>query len=302
MRRTSLASLGVSLACASTPVETSVRPVCRLVKACCMASQRGAARAPPPPDRLTAFYKLADKMVMACQLCRFARSVELSSQAAAQAEALFGGDSLLVASMRYCESASLGSLCQAASGAEAQALLRRSWAVLVSLISLLLRRLEANTLLPGTIREEELDYEAHSQAAMFKAANKPLPPPSALRTLASALGYNVAMHALYRSLDYLGQPFLPQHERKMVASFVLQGLDVIPRTAGMPANLIPCEGYLVAMIEKHIHSNLLRRRSRQVALASGEQRAPSARCAADRNRHVRAEQGRVHSPAARRDR
>ena len=43
---------------------------------------RGAARAPPPPDRLAVFYKLVDKKVIAAVLCRYARAVELGAVAA----------------------------------------------------------------------------------------------------------------------------------------------------------------------------------------------------------------------------
>ena len=44
--------------------------------------QRGAASAAHLPDQLAAFYKLVDKTVIAGALCRHARTVELSSQAA----------------------------------------------------------------------------------------------------------------------------------------------------------------------------------------------------------------------------
>ena len=124
--------------------------------------QRGGTRAPPPPDQLASFYKLVDKKVVAAALSRFARNVELSSQAALHAEALFGDDSLVVADLRCSESCSLQNLACEASGAEQQALARRSWGVMQSVVNLLLRRLEANTLLPGTAREEELDYEVHA--------------------------------------------------------------------------------------------------------------------------------------------
>ena len=116
------------------------------------SSQRGAARAPPPPGQLAAFYKLVDKRVIACALTRVARSAELSAQVAVQAEALFGDDSLVVAQLRYRESEALAGLSMAASGAEKAALQRQSWAVLVSFSPLLLCRLEADTLLPGTLR------------------------------------------------------------------------------------------------------------------------------------------------------
>ena len=140
--------------------------------------ERDVARAQTPPAQLAAVYKLVDKRVIACALCRFARDAELSASAAVQAEKLFGGDdSLVVAHLRMSESKSLFNLGLKASGAEFKALFRRSWAVLLLVIPLLLRRVEANTLLPGTVREEELDYEAHAQATANKAQNMPVPPP-----------------------------------------------------------------------------------------------------------------------------
>ena len=131
---------------------------------------RGAAGGapPPPPDRLAVFYKLVDKKVIASVLCRHARAVELAAAAATHAEALFQqDDSFVVARLRMDGSESLNSIACNASGAEREAFTRQSWALLLSPIAILLRRLESNTLLPGTIREEELDYTVHEKAAAF---------------------------------------------------------------------------------------------------------------------------------------
>ena len=139
--------------------------------------QRGAgsSRAPPPPDQLASFYKLVDKAVIAGVLCRHARVVQLSASAAVQAEALFGENSLVVAYLRMADSISLSNLGNVETrGVEREALVRRSWNVLVAVLPLLLRRLEANTLLPGTVWEEELDYAAHVLAVLGKAKNKPV--------------------------------------------------------------------------------------------------------------------------------
>ena len=215
------------------------------------SSQRSATRASPPPEQLASFYKLVDKEVIAGVLCREARGAELSAQAAVQAEALFGGDSLVVASLRNCESVALANLACEASGAEQQALMRKSWNVLISVIRLLLRRLEAHTLLPGTLREEELDYEAHVQAAAKKAKNKPVSLLTHLREVASTLGYNTLLEAMVRSLDVLAVSVLPPVQKKSLESFVLQGLDIISRTAGIPGDFIVGEKHLVAFIGKH---------------------------------------------------
>ena len=119
----------------------------------------------------------------------------------------------------------------------------------MSLIPLLLRRLEANTLLPGTLREEELDFEAHGQAAIAKAHNKPAPSRAQLRAFASTMGYNTLLNVMSRSLNLLHDPLWPDAQKRMVESFVLQGLNVIPRTAGIPAQMISGEDDLMAMIE-----------------------------------------------------
>ena len=213
------------------------------------SAERGGARAQPPRDQLAALYKLADKVVLASVLCRSARLAVLSAQAALQAEALFGDNSLVVASLRTSESQSLASRGLRASGAEKEALLRCSWDVLVvSVIPLLLRRLKANTLLPGTIREEELNYEVHALTAVENATDNPVPPPEMLRDWASTMGYNTLIFAMYRSLDAL-RAYWPTVQKRMVESFVLQGLDVIPRTAGLQAVLIPNEQNIVAIIK-----------------------------------------------------
>ena len=129
---------------------------------------------------------------------------------------------------------------------------RRAAGLLLSAIPILLRRLESDTLLPGTIREEELDYDAHEQAACLNVQNKPVPPPAVLRAIASAMGYDTPLRAIIRSLDFLRCPYLPGAQKMSVDSFVLRGLDVIPRTAGV-ACAVAGESYLVGMVEQHMN-------------------------------------------------
>ena len=212
-------------------------------------TQRGV-RGHPPPDQLASFYKLVDKAVTAGVLGRHARHVELASQAAQTAEALFGDDSLIVADLRCSERSSLSNLSSTANGVEKETFLRRSWAVLLSVINLLQLRLAAKTLLPGSVREEELDYEVHAQDVMKKAWNKPVPPPALLRGWASTMGNKTMLTVMYGSLNLLPFPFWPAVQKRMVESFVLQGLDVIPRTAGIQAHQIFCEEDLVAVINE----------------------------------------------------
>ena len=215
--------------------------------------ERGATRAPPPADKLPSLYKLVDKQVIAAAFGRHARDAELSASAAVEAEALFGGDdSLVVANLRMSESRALINLASVASGADQDAFARRSWDALLSLIPLLLRRLEANTLLPGTVREEELDYTVHLQIAVKTAQKKLLPSPAALRVVASTIGYDTLVTAIYRGLDLLQLQFVPAAQKRNVESFVLQGLDVIPLTVGIQTG-IQIEDAFVSMIEKSMN-------------------------------------------------
>ena len=48
-------------------------------------------------------------------------------------------------------------------------------------------------------------------------------------------------------------PWWPAAQKTTVESFVLQGLDVIPLTAGIPARLVTGEKYLVSFFEKDMN-------------------------------------------------
>ena len=213
---------------------------------------RGDTNALSPPDRLAVFYKLVAKKVIASVLSRHARAVELSAEAATQAEALFADDSLVVASLRMDGNQSLNSIAIRAIGAEGETYAHQSWALLLSAIPILQRRLESNTLLPGTIREEEMAYNAHEQAVCLKAKNKPVPSPAVLRAWASTMGYNTLLDVMFRGLDFLPCPWWPAAQRRSVQSFVLQGLDAIPLTAGV-AHTIAHEAHVVAKIERRMN-------------------------------------------------
>ena len=219
---------------------------------------RGVARATPPPNQFAAFRKLVDKRMIAGVLCRFARAVELAAQASVDAAAFFGGDSLVLADLHICGCTNLNSSAVFnARGAEQEALLRRSWALLVLVIPILLRRLDANTLLPGTLREEEMDYAARTQAVARKVKNEPVLQPVFQRETSSTFGYNLLLCAALMSLKHLMHPHpsWPAAERRSVESFVLGALDVISRTAGMPACMALYEAYVVSLLEQYMNTH-----------------------------------------------
>ena len=84
---------------------------------------------------------------------------------------------------------------------------------------------------------------------MEKAHNKPIPPLDTLRSKASIMGYNTLLLTMFESFNLLSAPLWPTVQKRMVESFVLRGLDVISRTAGIPAGVIAYEDVLVAIIK-----------------------------------------------------
>ena len=119
--------------------------------------------------------------------------------------------------------------------------------------TLVLRRLAANTLLPGTIREEELDYEVRVEVTTLNIRNEAIPTPAKLRAWAAMFGYNILLGSMYRSLNLLQLQMWPEAQRTLMESFVLQGLDVIPRTAGIPGNLVFGEDMLVTVMTDKVN-------------------------------------------------
>ena len=190
-----------------------------------MASQRDAARPPmynPPPDQLASFHSLIDKVVHADALCRDARAAELAAKAAEKGEALFGTNSLVVVDLRMQASIALANQASSARGAKQDGLQRRAVHTLLTVIALLQRRLADHTLLPGTVRKEELDYYEYAFAATFASRDEPVPPP-----MLQTIGYNVLLDALFRSLTFLRtifQPLWPDTQRKKIVESFLRAL------------------------------------------------------------------------------
>ena len=193
------------------------------------SSQRGAARAPPPPEEVTAFFTLIERMATTVALSRHARCAELCDRAAKHAEMLYGDNSLVVADLRVNEVISLRNVAFAStSSPEQEALLVRAREILSPVHALLLRRLADNTLLPGTINEEEVAYGARVLAFTLKAKEEPVPSEAALQDLGVVFGYEALLKAV---LITLAMQWESAH------SFVLLALDAIPRTARMQHRL-----------------------------------------------------------------
>ena len=77
------------------------------------------------------------------------------------------------------------------------ALHRRAWAILIPVRALLQRRLADNTLLPGTIKEEEVTLFARMQASIYKANNEPVPSEVVLQGSGVVPGYSTLLDAVF---------------------------------------------------------------------------------------------------------
>ena len=214
------------------------------------AHARGASpRQPQPTEEVTDFFTLVERVVAAGVLSRHTRCAELCDRAGKQAQRLYG-DNLVVADLRVGEVRSLrGLACASTTPSEKTALWRRAWAILVPVHALLLRRLADNTLLPGTIKEEEVTYYARLQAFTLKAQDKPIPSEAVLQYLSVAFGYKTLLSAVCITLALLFELHGSGLSRDSAHSFVLTALDAIPRTATMQHNL-QSETDLVALIEQ----------------------------------------------------
>ena len=225
------------------------------------SSERGAAWAPgapppplppPPPEEVAAFYALVERKTTAGVLSRHARCAELADRAAKRAARLWGENSLMVADLHVSEARAMRELAHASTpSSEQETLRRRAWAILVPVHALLLRRLADNTLLPGTIKEEEVTYFARSQAFTLKAMDKRVPSEADLQALGAELGYTTLLDAVFETLNLLlvlRGSALPQESARF---FVSTALDAIPRTASIDTRLTS-ELALVDMMERRM--------------------------------------------------
>ena len=129
---------------------------------------------------------------------------------------------------------------------------KRSWAILLRVHALLLRRLADETLLPGTNTEEEVTYFVRTQVLWHKAADKPVPSEAVLRLGGGVFGYTVLLDAVYRTLALIGHLRGFALSRESAHSFVLTALDAIPRTATIQGSLAN-EAHLVALMETNMN-------------------------------------------------
>ena len=104
--------------------------------------------------------------------------------------------------------------------------------------ALLLRRVVANTLLPGTVHQEESKYGAFLEAAGYRAAGYAPPANAHTKRAGQLIGYKLLLEVAFATLKLLELPRWPRAQREKAQAFVLNALDVIPRTAGISARFV----------------------------------------------------------------
>ena len=137
------------------------------------------------------------------------------------------------------------------------ALLRRVCEHSLAVHALLLRRLAACTLLYGTIREEEVEYDVHTQAASIKAKTGVAPDKvklQGLRATALGRGYATLLSAAFHALNQLASPSWTQAQRASVEAFLLAAIGAISQTAELTelGVYIADEADLAAYLEREV--------------------------------------------------
>ena len=116
------------------------------------------------------------------------------------------------------------------------ALLQRAWTTLLPAVAVLQRRLDAATLLPGSVREEERAFDTYMQAAGERARAVPQ---AQLTDAATRHRRSVAVGCATLNPSFVGLNLLftrpwppwPAAERGALQPFVLAALDTVPATA-----------------------------------------------------------------------
>ena len=118
---------------------------------------------------------------------------------------------------------------------------------MLPLNAVLLRRHAANTLMPGFLRWEELEYDAHARSLVRKAKNRHVSR-GELQGYGQSFGYSSCIGAAATTLKLLRIEGWSRDEVTRAQLFILDALDVVPLTAGSRV-VVDYEPTLVAFVE-----------------------------------------------------
>ena len=126
---------------------------------------------------------------------------------------------------------------------------QEAWALLLPVQALLLQRVSANTLLPGGLRQEEMDVFVFLDAAICKAKGGGAVPAHVLSQKKGLFGgYSALVDTVVSTLNLLPLLPWPPAQAESARLFVLDALDVVPHTAGFQG-MVAEEPDLVVYIE-----------------------------------------------------
>jgi hypothetical protein len=210
----------------------------------------------PDPDAaaVAAFNALADRAYSAGLTGRFAQGAELSLRAAAEAERLYGGSSVIAAELLCCAAKCLHNRACFEGVEDPVSYSRSALEALLRAIGHLAPRLSDGTLRAGACRAEEAAFWTgvvleHATRARLRLGNTP----SGGAATASACGYITAVIAATVVLNVLVVLQWPERlhaDQDTAQRFVQDVLAFMEAAAPSEPRMLQCEVHLAAMIEE----------------------------------------------------
>lgn len=206
----------------------------------------------PDADAVAAFNALADRAYSAGLTGRFAKGAELSLRAAAEAERLYGGSSVIAAELLCCAAKCLHNRACLEGVEDPVSYSRSAFEALLRATAHLTPRLSDGTLLAGACRAEEAAFWTDvvlAHATRHRLGNTPGAGPAT----ASACGYITAIIAATVLLNVsvvLQWPERLHAEQDGTRSFVEDVLGLMEAAAPIEPPMLQCEVHLAAMIDQ----------------------------------------------------
>jgi hypothetical protein len=220
-----------------------------------MSAPGGCGEGAPGPcaAEASAFLALVERAVSAGRVGRFAHGAELSARAAARAEELYGGASVIAAEMHCAAAKCLYNRAAVDDVEDPVAFAVAAFDALLRAVAHLTPRLRDGTLLPGRCRAEEARFWADA----FLARERPTrgapaaAAAAAERRTAAAAGYIAAVSAAEVALNSVATCVWPQrlHPQADVAErFLLSVLGLMASATGLEGSSLKCEAMLASRI------------------------------------------------------
>ena len=214
------------------------------------AAGNAAVNAAVNAGDVSALDRLVERALTADKSSRYAFAASLWKRAAAAATALHGGASLVAAKCTLDQADSL--CCQASAEASSReiraALEAEACALTSSVLRLVSKRMDANTLLPGRCTKEEVEF--FMRLKLVKLAANNFPPLSArgLQLTGFGVGYAVACFAAVQVLlQFVDGPRPPPAD----LAFVLRVADMVRPARLAALGKLPDDAFVCRCCQPH---------------------------------------------------